>query len=130
MTHPLTDEIIEEIAQFEPDLTDPFRLHRAHDMRAGFDLAVERIAEQWEDALQSDLENGASFPNVRAAKELVTKYPRISSFGEILETFRPQQKEKLPADDWQLVHLFERLVEEGSTKGELLAAINQLENDS
>ena len=39
-------------------------------------------------------------------------------------------KEKLPAADWQLVQLFERLVEEGSTKGELLAAINQLENDS
>jgi len=95
--HPLTKEMIEEIAQFEaqfePDLTDPFRLHRAHDMRAGFDLAVERIAEQWEDALQSDIENDASFLNVRAAKELVTKYPRISSFGEILETFRPQQQE-------------------------------------
>jgi hypothetical protein len=37
MTHPLTDEMIEEIAQFEPDLTDPLRLNRTYDMRAAYD---------------------------------------------------------------------------------------------
>jgi hypothetical protein len=38
-------------------------------------------------------------------------------------------KEKLPAADWQLVQLFERLVEEGATKEELLLAIDQLEDN-
>ena len=41
--HPLTDEMIEEIAQFEPDLTDPLRLNRANDMRAAYDLAIEHV---------------------------------------------------------------------------------------
>ena len=43
MTHPLTDEIIEEIAQFEPDLTDPFILNRIHDMQTAADWQLEKV---------------------------------------------------------------------------------------
>ena len=45
MNHPLTDEIIEEIAQFEPDLTDPLILNRVHDMRAAADWQLEAVIE-------------------------------------------------------------------------------------
>ena len=45
MAHPLTDEIIEEIAQFEPDLTDPLRLNRTHDMRSAADWQLEQVIE-------------------------------------------------------------------------------------
>ena len=41
--HPLTDEMIEEIAQFEPDLTEPLRLNRAHDMRAAADWQLKKV---------------------------------------------------------------------------------------
>ena len=51
MTHPLTDEMIEEIAQFEPDLTDPLRLNRDNDMRAAYDLAIEHVIEWMEQYL-------------------------------------------------------------------------------
>lgn len=43
--HPLTDEIIEEIAQFEPDLTDPLRLNRTNDMRAATDWQLEQVID-------------------------------------------------------------------------------------
>ncbi|MCP4777713.1 MAG: hypothetical protein GY880_26125 [Planctomycetaceae bacterium] len=41
--HPLTDEMIEEIAQFEPDLTDPLRLNRTNDMRAAANWQLEQV---------------------------------------------------------------------------------------
>ena len=41
--HPLTDGIIEEIAQFEPDLTDPFILNRIHDMQTAADWQLEKV---------------------------------------------------------------------------------------
>ena len=43
--HPLTDGIIEEIAQFEPDLTDPFILNRIHDMQTAADWQLEQVIE-------------------------------------------------------------------------------------
>ena len=44
--HPLTDEIIEDLAQFEPDLTDSLRLNRTHDMRAAYDKGSARMLEK------------------------------------------------------------------------------------
>ena len=43
--HPLTEELIEEIAQFEPDLTDPLRDNRTNDMRAAADWQLEKVLE-------------------------------------------------------------------------------------
>ena len=43
MTHPLTDELIEEIAQFEPDLTDPLRDNRTNDMRSAADWQLKQV---------------------------------------------------------------------------------------
>ena len=43
--HPLTDEMIEEIAHFEPDLTDPLRLNRTNDMRAATDWQLEQVID-------------------------------------------------------------------------------------
>ena len=51
--HPLTDEMIEQIAQFEPDLTDPLRLNRDNDMRAAYDLALNHIKALVEDKLST-----------------------------------------------------------------------------
>ena len=45
MTHPLTDEMIEQIAQFEPDLTDRLRYNRDYDMRAAADWQLEQVIE-------------------------------------------------------------------------------------
>ena len=45
MSHPLTDELIEEIAQFEPDLTDPLRDNRTNDMRAAADWQLEQVVK-------------------------------------------------------------------------------------
>ena len=41
--HPLTDEMIEEIAQFEPDLNEFLKFNRSNDMRAAYDLAIEHV---------------------------------------------------------------------------------------
>ena len=43
MTHPLTDELIEEIARFDPD---------ANDMRAAADWQLEQVVEWLRDSLQ------------------------------------------------------------------------------
>ncbi len=43
--HPLTDEMIEEIAHFEPDLTDPLRLNTTNDIRASADWQLKRVIE-------------------------------------------------------------------------------------
>ena len=43
--HPLTDEIIEDLAQFEPDLTDSLRLNRTHDMRAASDWQLKQVLD-------------------------------------------------------------------------------------
>lgn len=58
MNHPLTDEMIEQIAQFEPDLTDPLRLNRDHDMRAAWDLAIEQVIRVWDDLNTESFDNG------------------------------------------------------------------------
>jgi hypothetical protein len=88
MNHPLTDEICEQIAD---TLFRPFTLIERENMRAAYDFAVEKITEQWENAVQSDLEHGVRCLNERYTKELISKYPRISSFGEVLEAMRPQE---------------------------------------
>ena len=49
MNHPLTDKIIEQIAQFEPDLTDSLRLNRTNDMRAVADWQLEQCIDWLED---------------------------------------------------------------------------------
>ena len=55
--HPLTVEIIEQIAQFEPDLTDQLRLNRTNDMRAAYDKGrddqLERAVEVFKDIFGS-----------------------------------------------------------------------------
>jgi len=61
--HPLTDETIEEIAQFEPDLTGPLRLHRAHDMRAGFDMGRKKGRDELLVWLSKNLKNYTDAPD-------------------------------------------------------------------
>lgn len=58
-------------------------------MCAAYSLAVEQITEEWENALQSDLEHGVKSLNEQYTKELAAKHPKIFSFGETLKTFRP-----------------------------------------
>ena len=65
MTHPLTDEMIEEIAQFEPDLTEPLRLNRAHDMRAAADWQFEQDAEYFAQYLIKIFGMGSEVAEVR-----------------------------------------------------------------
>lgn len=44
MTHPLTDEIIEDLAQFNPDLlTGEQVIIRDHDMRAAADWQLDQV---------------------------------------------------------------------------------------
>ena len=53
MNHPLTDEIIDEIAQFNPDLTGEQVINRDHDMRVAYDKGcndqLEKVIEWLED---------------------------------------------------------------------------------
>lgn len=62
MTHPLTDELIEQIAQFEPDLTDPLRLNRTHDMRSAFVLGVASVILDADDSDDDDQDGGILQP--------------------------------------------------------------------
>ena len=80
--HPLTDEIIEEIAQFEPDLTDPLRLNRTNDMRAAYDLALNHI----EILVNSKL--FALYKTEHSNAESIDNF-----FDEVLEELRSQQQE-------------------------------------
>jgi hypothetical protein len=61
----------------------------------------------------------------------MTEHPLTDEICKrIQDSIHPCDPENIrAAADWQLVQLFERLVEEGATKGELLAAINQLEDN-
>ena len=63
MTHPLTKEMIEQIAQFEPDLTDPLRLNRTNDMRAAYDRAVEDVIKITQGPGWSDYEGTLYYPD-------------------------------------------------------------------
>ena len=73
--HPLTDGIIEEIAQFEPDLTDPLILNRIHDMQTAADWQLEQVTK-W----------------LRATKSTVKICPSILA-DQIEQAMRPQQQE-------------------------------------
>ena len=66
-------------------------------LQMGWDWAIEEFSLRWADAIQSDLEHGVASLNVKAAKELADKYPKIFAFGEVLkslETKRPQQQQQ------------------------------------
>ena len=92
MTHPLTDEICDNIApmaQWVGDIGDT--IFRHCDMRAAADWQLEQVINAWEDAFQSDLEHGVRSLNDKAAEELAAKYPRIFTFGQVLDAMRPQQ---------------------------------------
>ena len=91
MTHPLTDELIDSIAQFNSDLGAEEIRNRDHDMRAAADWQLEQVIDAWEDAFHSDLEHGVRSLNDKAARELATKYPRIFAFGQVLAAMRPQE---------------------------------------
>ena len=58
MTHPLTDELIEEIARFDPD---------ADDMRAAADWQLEQVIKWLNETI---LERGCSFEAVNIPEEL------------------------------------------------------------
>lgn len=51
MTHPLTDEIIDSISQFNSDLGAEGVLNRDHDMRAAADWQLEECAKELENLL-------------------------------------------------------------------------------
>ena len=90
MTHPLTDEICNELSVHPlKELADEYADGTMTDMRAAYDFAVEKITEQWENALQSDLEHGVRSLNERYTKEFFSKYPRISSFDKVWEAMCP-----------------------------------------
>ena len=93
--HPLTEQQCELLSRqpwLDPDVDVEGTIH---DMRAAYDFAVEKIHEEWNRVLESDLyllnkENGLSWLNEQAAEEFFSKYPKISSFGEVLKAMRPQ----------------------------------------
>ena len=49
MSHPMNEEVIDQIAQYEPDLTDEFRLNREYDMREAADWQLEQVIRWIED---------------------------------------------------------------------------------
>ena len=53
MTHPLTDKMIDELSQFNSDLTGEQLLNRDYDMRAAADWQLEQVIEQWEELFNS-----------------------------------------------------------------------------
>lgn len=55
MTHPLTDELIEDLAQFEPDLNVFLKFNRSYDMRAAADWQLERDVEFFKKILVDSL---------------------------------------------------------------------------
>ena len=71
MTHPLTDEMCEQIQLHIFHQTDEDR------MRAAYDLAVEQITEQWEEVIDSNR----------------TDIQVIREFDKRLKAMRPQQQE-------------------------------------
>ncbi len=82
MTHPLTDEMIEQIAQFEPDLTDRLRYNRDYDMRAGADWQLEEVKRKVELKLTKWRISGCV--DADACEDF---------FEEIMQELRPQQLE-------------------------------------
>ena len=73
MTHPLTDEIIEEIEMRAGGPCE--RCNDALNMRAAYDLAVEQITEQWEELMDSSK----------------TDVQMIREFDKRLKAMRPQE---------------------------------------
>jgi hypothetical protein len=56
MTHPLTDEMIDELAQFNSDLTGEQVVNRDHDMRAAADWQLEQVIEWIKECPNYDLD--------------------------------------------------------------------------
>ena len=83
MTHPLTDEMIEDLAQFEPDLTDSLRLNRTHDMRNAYDLAIEHYSK-W------IYENGDRYVIQHYEHNIKTDLETI--VADFNQAMRPQEK--------------------------------------
>ena len=52
--------------------------------KAGLEERLEKIAEAWSDAIQSDLENGVQMLNELAADKFKHDYPSIFAMGEII----------------------------------------------
>ena len=67
--HPLTVEMIEQIAQFEPDLTDQLRLNRTNDMRVAADWQLEADAHWWKIILKE-----ANFLPPDALDDVIEKF--------------------------------------------------------
>ena len=65
MTHPLTDELIDSIAQFNSDLGAEGLLNRDHDMRAAADWQLEQVIEfiSKEDTVYADYIKQAMRPD-------------------------------------------------------------------
>ena len=69
MTHPLTDEICDQI-------TDELSIFSIEDcMRAAYDLAIEQVIEQWEEVMDSTM----------------TDIQVIREFDKRLKAMRPQE---------------------------------------
>ena len=66
--HPLTDEMIDELSQFNSDLTGEQLLNRDYDMRAAADWQLEQVIEQWE-----ELFNSTNMTDTQVIREFYTR---------------------------------------------------------
>ena len=88
--HPLTDGIIEEIAQFEPGLTDPFILNRIHDMQTAADWQLEQVIEWLRENLNclEDVGNNCYLNKYLQSHALIDEKQLIS---DLKKAMRPQE---------------------------------------
>jgi hypothetical protein len=87
--HPLTEEMIEEIAQFEPDLTEPLRLDRTNDMRAAYHLGDKERLDQVIAWLKENLQSWYLTPSGYSGHKIDVD----EVVSDLKEAMCPQQQE-------------------------------------
>ena len=90
MTHPLTDEIIDELAQFNSDLTGEQVVNRDHDMRAAADWQLEQVIHWLRENLNWTEEDGIN-RYTQSFNFLINKEKLIA---DLEKAMRPTQEDK------------------------------------
>ena len=94
MAHPLTDEMIEDLAQFEPDLNEFLKFNRSNDMRAAYDKGADWQLERVIEWLQANLwlhddETGSIYIKEDFLSDLVINEELI--IEDLKKSMRPQE---------------------------------------
>ena len=113
--HPLTDEIMYELHGNKRGYSNPFD---ADDMRAAYDLAVDKAVDEFGYALYVLSQNHGDILDKQDRFDLVREFREAMYTNTTTQQYVETPKDRL-----------KRLIEEGAATEKLIKAFNQLEDN-